>query len=87
MAELPEEYRREPQLALASGGNGLDFTRIILREAAGHLNPGGVLIVEIGHNREALEAAFPDVPFVWLDTAAGDDFVFMLRQEDLTAST
>ena len=83
MAELPEEYRREPQLALASGEDGLDFTRIILREAADHLNPGGVLVVEIGHNREALEAAFPDTPFVWLDTAAGDDFVFLLRQEDL----
>ncbi len=86
MAELPAEYRREPQLALASGEDGLDFTRIILREAAGHLNPGGVLIVEIGHNREALEAAFPDAPFVWRDTAAGDDFVGMLRQADLTAS-
>ena len=83
MAGLPEEYRREPQLALASGEDGLDFTRIILREAASHLNPGGVLVVEIGHNREALETAFPDTPFIWLDTAAGDDFVFLLRQEDL----
>ena len=86
MAELPEEYRREPELALASGEDGLDFTRIILHEAARHLNPGGVLIVEIGHNRDALEAAFPDTPFVWLDTAAGDEFVFLLRKEDLPAS-
>ncbi len=83
MAELPNEYRREPELALASGEDGLDFTRIILSKAADHLNPGGVLVVEIGHNRDALEDAFPETPFVWLDTAAGDDFVFLLRREDL----
>ena len=85
MAALPEEYRREPQLALASGEDGLDFVRIILREAATHLNPGGVLVVEIGHNRDELEAAFPETAFVWLDTSAGDRFVFLLRQEDLPA--
>ena len=83
MAELPEEYRREPQLALASGTDGLDFTRILLAEAAKHLNPQGILVVEIGHNRDELERAYPDTPFVWLDTAAGDRFVFMLRQKDL----
>ena len=83
MAELPDEYRREPELALASGEDGLDFTRIILSKAADHLNPGGVLVVEIGHNRDALEDAFSETPFVWLDTAAGDDFVFLLRREDL----
>ena len=86
MSALPEEYRREPQLALASGQDGLDFVRIILREAATHLNPGGVLVVEIGHNRDELERAFPDTPFVWLDTSAGDRFVFLLRQEDLPAN-
>ncbi len=86
MATLPEEYRREPELALASGDDGLDFVRIILREAARHLNPAGVLIVEIGHNRDELEMAFPETTFTWLDTAAGDQFVFMLRREDLPAS-
>lgn len=86
MLTLPEEYRREPQLALASGEDGLDFTRIILEEAAEHLTPDGVLVVEIGHNRDALERAFPDLPFVWLDTAAGDDFVFLLHRKDLPAS-
>ena len=85
MAALPEEYRREPELALASGQDGLDFVRIILREAAKHLNPEGILIVEIGHNRDDLEAAFPDTSFVWLDTSAGDRYVFMLRREDLPA--
>ena len=83
MAALPEEYRREPELALASGRDGLDFVRIILTEAAAHLNPKGVLIVEIGNNQSELERAFPELPFTWLDTAAGDQFVFMLHREDL----
>ena len=86
MAVLPEEYRREPELALASGEDGLDFVRTIFREAAKHLSPAGLLVVEIGHNREELEKAFPDTLFVWLDTSAGDEYVFMLRREDLPAS-
>ena len=83
MAALPEEYRREPAMALASGDDGLDFVRILLREAALHLNPEGVLVVEIGHNKEEVERAFPRISFVWLDTSAGDRFVFMLRRKDL----
>ncbi len=83
MAALPDEYRREPSLALASGDDGLDFTRIIMAEAAAHLKPDGLLVVEIGNNREALEAAFPEMPFTWLDTSAGDENVFLLRREDL----
>lgn len=83
MATLPDEYRREPQLALASGEDGLDFTRLILKQAALHLTPKGILIVEIGNNQAALEAAFPEKSFTWLDTSAGDEFVFMLRREDL----
>ena len=84
MDALPEEYRREPELALASGKDGLDFTRTILKEAVGYLNPNGLLIVEIGHNRDALEMAFPELAFTWLDTNAGDNYVFMLRREDLS---
>ncbi len=83
MATLPQEYRHEPQLALGSGKDGLDATREILKRAAAHLNPGGILIVEIGHNRDALEAAYPKLPFTWLDVEAGDEFVFLLRREDL----
>jgi ribosomal protein L3 glutamine methyltransferase len=83
VAALPPEYLHEPELALGSGDDGLDFTRIILREAKKHLNPEGILIVEIGHNRAALEDAYPDLPFTWLDTAAGDDFVFLLHAADL----
>ena len=83
VAALPPEYQAEPAMALGSGEDGLDATRQILAQAKAHLNPGGVLVVEIGHNREALEAAFPSLPFTWLDTAGGDQFVFMLRREDL----
>ncbi|MBL8400114.1 50S ribosomal protein L3 N(5)-glutamine methyltransferase, partial [Accumulibacter sp.] len=78
MATLPEEYRREPELALASGLDGLDLTRAILAGARQHLRPNGLLVVEIGHNRDALEAAFPATPFTWLDTSAGDQYVFLL---------
>ncbi len=83
VAALPPEYLHEPELALGSGEDGLDFTRIILREAKKHLTENGILIVEIGHNRDELEAAYPTLPFTWLDTAASDEFVFMLRAEDL----
>ena len=83
VAALPPEYQAEPALALGSGEDGLDATRQILAQAKQHLNPGGLLVVEIGHNRDALEAAFPALPFTWLDTAAGDQFVFMLRREEL----
>jgi ribosomal protein L3 glutamine methyltransferase len=85
VAALPEEYRKEPAIALGSGHDGLDLTRRILAEAADHLPPGGLLIVEIGHNRDELEAAYPETPFTWLDTAAGDQYVFMLRREELPA--
>jgi ribosomal protein L3 glutamine methyltransferase len=80
---LPPEYLHEPVMALGSGQDGLDFTRIILREAKQHLNPEGLLVVEIGHNRAELEAAYPTLPFTWLDTAAGDEFVFLLHAADL----
>ncbi|HSI28521.1 MAG: 50S ribosomal protein L3 N(5)-glutamine methyltransferase [Methylophilus sp.] len=84
MAELPAEYRQEPQLALGSGDAGLDHTHTLLSQAGEYLNDGGVLIVEIGHNRDALHEAYPDLPFTWLDTSGGDQFVFMLTKEDLS---
>lgn len=80
---LPPEYLHEPELALGSGEDGLDATREILLRAAKHLNPKGVLLVEIGHNREVLERAYPELPFMWLDTASGDGFVFLLTREQL----
>ncbi|SES77855.1 [LSU ribosomal protein L3P]-glutamine N5-methyltransferase [Nitrosospira multiformis] len=83
MAALPEEYRHEPPSALASGEDGLKATKVILRDAANHLTDDGLLIVEIGHNKEALERAFPDTPFTWLETSAGDEFVFLLKRNQL----
>lgn len=83
MAALPPEYRHEPELALASGKDGLDLVRRMLSEVRERLNPGGLLVVEIGHNRDELEAAFPNTPFTWLDTKAGDQFVFLLHRDEL----
>lgn len=85
VAALPEEYRHEPAMALGSGEDGLDATRVILAQAREHLNPDGILVVEIGHNREALETTYPHLPFTWLDTSAGDQHVFLLRREELPA--
>ncbi|HEY8888056.1 MAG TPA: 50S ribosomal protein L3 N(5)-glutamine methyltransferase [Gallionella sp.] len=83
VAALPQEYLHEPKLALGSGRDGLDATRLILKHAAQHLTENGILIVEIGHNRDVLEAAYPSLPFTWLDVSAGDEFVFMLHRNDL----
>ncbi len=70
MEGLPPEYRKEPELALAGGDDGLDAVRAILKAAPRFLAPGGTLVVEIGHNRAAVEPAFPRLPFVWLETAS-----------------
>jgi len=83
MAQLPDEYRNEPQLALGSGADGLDHTHTLLHEAGNYLNDDGLLVVEIGHNRDALLDAYPDTPFTWLEVDAGDQFVFLLRKADL----
>lgn len=86
MRRLPPEYRHEPDLALAAGRDGLDVVRRILAQAPAHLSPRGVLVVEVGNGREALEQAFPDLPFTWLETAAGADFVFLLTRDQLPAA-
>ena len=83
VADLPEEYLHEPKIALGSGEDGLDATRQILLHAAKYLNPKGVLLVEIGHNRDVLEAQYPELPFIWLETSGGDGFVFLLTREQL----
>jgi ribosomal protein L3 glutamine methyltransferase len=83
MRTLPKEYRREPEMALASGRDGLDAVRAILRDAKRFLSEEGLLVVEIGHNRQALERAFPHLPFVWLDVSAGDEYVFLLERKQL----
>lgn len=83
MSALPDEYRHEPVLALAGGQDGLDLVRRILAEAGDHLEPGGILVVEVGHARERVEQAFPDIAFTWLEIDGVDDAVFLLAREDL----
>jgi ribosomal protein L3 glutamine methyltransferase len=86
MEELPPEYSHEPQLALAGGDDGLDAVRTIVERAAGFLSPEGLLVVEVGANRDATEAAFPRLPFTWLATPSSEDSVFLLRRADLLAA-
>ncbi len=75
MAALPPEYRAEPALALAGGDDGMDFIRRLLPALPAYLNPGGALVLEIGHEREHFEAAFPGVEVLWLETSAGGEQV------------
>jgi len=86
MRTLPAEYRREPVLALAGGRDGLDFVRTIVRRAPEHLHERGVLVVEVGHARERVERAFPELPLAWPQTSGGDDCVFVITREALTAA-
>ncbi len=83
MDALPPEYLHEPRMALAAGDDGLELVRRLLARAADHLNPGGMIAIEVGHNRHIVEAAFPDLPFTWLSTRGGDDMVFLLRRDEL----
>ena len=85
MAALPAEFRAEPALALDGnvdgGSDGMDLIRRLLIGAPAHMNPGGVLVLEIGHERAHFEAAFPRLPVVWLPTSAGDDQVLLVERE------
>lgn len=83
MAKLPKEYSHEPKAALAGGVDGMSLVRTIVRQARGHLKRGGLLIVEVGDGRGAVEKALGDIPLTWLTTSAGDDMVFLARQEEL----
>ncbi|KPQ01433.1 50S ribosomal protein L3 N(5)-glutamine methyltransferase [Marinobacter sp. HL-58] len=83
IADMPAEYGHEPELGLAAGGDGLDIAHRILAGAAKHLNPGGLLIVEVGNSWVALQEAYPDLPFTWLEFDNGGDGVFLLTAEDL----
>lgn len=83
MAQLPPEYAHEPEMALASGEDGLDLVRRILAEAGAHLTENGGLLCEMGEGREILEAEFPDLPFLWLDTEESVGEVFWLESAAL----
>ncbi|MCY7316256.1 MAG: 50S ribosomal protein L3 N(5)-glutamine methyltransferase [Rubrivivax sp.] len=83
MAALPPEYRAEPALALDGGKDGMDFIRRLMRGARAYLAPQGVLVLEVGQERLAFEAAFPRLPVVGLPTSAGDDHVLLIHADDL----
>ncbi len=85
MRSLPHEFRHEPQIALAGGRDGLDLVRKILLSAAGHLRPGGLLVMEVGDGRARVERAFPRVEFTWPETPGGGD-VLAVRREQLPAA-
>ena len=89
MADLPPEYRAEPAMALdgnlGGGSDGMDFVRSLLQSVAAHLNPQGVLVLEIGNERPYFEAAFPSLEVIWLETSAGEDQVLLLTRETLNS--
>jgi len=87
MRKLPKEYRHEPSLALAAGKDGLDLVHRILADAKRHLAPGGLLVCEIGGNREALERAYPRLEFAWPETSEGSGCVFILERGQLGAAS
>jgi ribosomal protein L3 glutamine methyltransferase len=89
MSALPPEFQAEPALALdgnrLGGADGMDFVRSLLKEVPRVMNPGAVLVLEIGHERAFFEAAFPALAAIWLETSAGEDQVLLLTREALSA--
>lgn len=83
MAELPQEFKAEPELALAGGPDGMDFVRQLLQDAPAHMSEHALLVLEIGHERDYFEAAFPTLDVVWLSTSAGDDQVLLITRDAL----
>ncbi len=86
MASLPDEFHAEPELGLASGDDGLDFTRCLLKKAADFLTEEGLLVVEVGNSWPALEEAYPALPFTWVEFERGGHGVFVLTAQDLRSA-
>ncbi len=83
LSDMPAEFFHEPEIGLGSGSDGLDLTRKILKQAAEFLTEHGVLIVEVGNSWPALQDAYPQVPFTWLEFERGGDGVFLLTKQQL----
>lgn len=85
MSDLPDEYRREPELGLAAGTDGLKLVRRILAAAPEYLSDKGILVCEVGNSMVHLIEAYPEIPFTWIEFDNGGDGVFMLTKEQLVA--
>ena len=85
LASMPPEYHHEPRLGLAAGVDGLDLVRRLLAEAADHLSAEGLLVVEVGNSAAALERAYPQLPFTWVELSRGGDGVFTLTSAELVS--
>ncbi|OZB72000.1 MAG: ribosomal protein L3 N(5)-glutamine methyltransferase, partial [Thiomonas sp. 14-64-326] len=83
MRALPEEYRHEPEMALAGGADGMDLVRRFLHDAPAHLSARGIVVLEVGNERAAFEAAFPTLPAIWLETELHAEGVCVLTADDL----
>lgn len=83
MRALPMEYRHEPTLALAGGTDGLELVSRILDSARQYLTPKGVLVLEVGHNKKAMEKTFPRLPILWLDTLSSEGMVALIEAKDI----
>ncbi len=83
LSKLPREYTHEPTLALAGGPDGLDVVRRVIDGARARLKPAGLLVVEVGDGRPAVERAYPRLPVTWATTSGGEDMVLVVRAEDL----
>ncbi len=84
ISDMGEEFEHEPLMGLAAGADGLDLVRVMLDQACDYLNEGGLLVVEVGNSAQALEDAYPDVPFLWLEFANGGTGIFALTRTELT---